>query len=139
MFWYRWNRSPGQKELVKKVMTVKREWVIYTFAGLGEETGCTVHWQTSFITFKNKMITLPNFSENLMTKFRNFIMTSSHHVITWLFHCLLTTSFPKRWVYMHNSPPRWNSPCRGEGAYSPRSSKQCINKWSSSERCSYVR
>ena len=43
MFWYRWNRSPGQKELVKKVMTVKREWVIYTFVGLGEETGRTVH------------------------------------------------------------------------------------------------
>ena len=36
-------------------------------------------------------------------------------------------------------PPRWNSPCRGEGAYPPRSSNQCINQWSSSERCSYVR
>ena len=37
------------------------------------------------------------------------------------------------------SPPRWNSPCRGEGAYPLRSSNQCINKWSSSERCGYVR
>ena len=36
-------------------------------------------------------------------------------------------------------PPRWNSPCRGEGAYPPRSSNQCINKWSSSERWGYVR
>ena len=35
--------------------------------------------------------------------------------------------------------PRWNSPCRGEGAYSLSSSNQCINKWSSSERCGYVR
>ena len=39
----------------------------------------------------------------------------------------------------HFIPPRWNSPCRGEGAYPLRSSNQCINKWSSSERCGYVR
>ena len=32
-----------------------------------------------------------------------------------------------------STPPRWNSPCRGEGAYPLRSSNQCINKWSSSE------
>ena len=25
-------------------------------------------------------------------------------------------------------PPRWNSPCRGEGAYSLSNSNQCINK-----------
>ena len=36
-------------------------------------------------------------------------------------------------------PPRWNSPCRGEGAYPLRSSNQRINKWSLSERCGYVR
>ena len=39
----------------------------------------------------------------------------------------------------NNTPPRWNSPCHGEGAYSLSSSNQCINKWSSSERCCYVR
>ena len=38
-----------------------------------------------------------------------------------------------------SSPARWNSPCRGEGAYPLRSYNQCINKWSSPERCSYVR
>ena len=27
-------------------------------------------------------------------------------------------------------PPRWNSSCHVEGAYPPRSSNQCINKWS---------
>ena len=37
------------------------------------------------------------------------------------------------------APPRCNSPCRGEGAYPLRSSNQCINKWSLSERCGYVR
>ena len=37
-------------------------------------------------------------------------------------------------------PPRWNPPWRGEGAYrTKRFSPQCINKWSSSERCGYVR
>ena len=37
-------------------------------------------------------------------------------------------------------PPRWNPPWRGEGAYpTKRFSPQCINKWSSSKRCGYVR
>ena len=29
-----------------------------------------------------------------------------------------------RMVYYETSPPRWNSPCRGEGVYSPRSFNQ---------------
>ena len=50
-----------------------------------------------------------------------------------------STEYEWRVIITKDVPPRWNSPCRGEGAYLPRSSSQCINKWSSSERCSYVR
>ena len=51
----------------------------------------------------------------------------------------LTKVVSKAVLKYENIPSRWNSPCRGEGAYSLSSSNQCINKWSSSERCCYVR
>ena len=52
----------------------------------------------------------------------------------------LTHLTPKLSSYRNQSPPRWNPPWHSEWAYlAKRFSPQCMNKWSSSEWCGYVR
>ena len=75
------------------------------------------------------------FEQDLVTCFGSNEIIDSPISVN-LHHPLEDASLSERQLsYTQIVPPRWNSPCRGERAYSLSSS----NQWSSSERCCYDR